>query len=102
MTVALFYYIFFFIRRVGAEPRGAGGRVCAGDPAVLWRRGQGRGSRDSHRLLPPPLSLRGAERRRTRPAVPGHIASPCPIGHPNGDRGELLLRLPLAPLGPLG
>lgn len=103
----VFYLILFFPRKEGAEPRGAGGRVCAGDLAALWRRGQERGSRDLHRLLPAPrgpsAGLRGDEPGRHPPTpapAPAPPSTPCPTGTAvNFCPGSPLPRRPPRPLG---
>lgn len=103
----VFYLILFFPRKEGAEPRGAGGRVRAGDLAALWRRGQERGSRDLHRLLPAPrgpsAGLRGDEPGRHPPTpapAPAPPSTPCPTGTAvNFCPGSPLPRRPPRPLG---
>lgn len=77
-----------------------GGRVCVGNLAVLWRRGQGRGSRDSHRLLPPPLSLGGAARRRSQAGIPQPNPLPLPHRAPPGPAGTAVNFCPGSPLSP--
>lgn len=100
-----FLYFFFLPRKEGAELRGAGGACsCRGSGRIVEERaGKGLPGRASPPC--PPQSIRGAARRRARPASPRPSAGPCPTGHPlpYRDRGELLPRAsPAAPLGRSG